>query len=101
MLKLIAIAAFAFSGAAVAAAPASDSNEVVLTVTARDLDGTAGHQRLMRRISLAAEELCGSYAAREQQDWDEVTTCRKAAFRSAEQQLAGLRAGATVRVAAR
>ncbi|GLR46642.1 UrcA family protein [Sphingomonas astaxanthinifaciens] len=102
MLKLIALAALAASTVAIAEAPAADdSNAVVLTVTARDLDGAAGHQRLMRRISLAAEMLCGSYAARETQDWDEVKACRKAAFRSAEQQLAGLAAGGTVRVAAR
>ncbi|GAA4038362.1 hypothetical protein GCM10022281_18950 [Sphingomonas rosea] len=102
MLKLVAIAALTTASASVAvASPApQDANEIVITVTAQDLS-SAGHKQLMRRIGLAAEELCGSYAARETAQHDEVSLCRDQVFRSADQQIASLGSATRIRLAAR
>ena len=101
MLKYIALAALALTATAATARPLPERIEVVIKVTASDRADAAGHQRLMRKVSLAAEQVCGSYAAVEYQQWDRIEQCRAEAFRSVDRQLAAMKQPGIVRLAAR
>lgn len=98
MLKLIALAALTSTAVPVAAQIAP---QVEIVVTAQDLAGPAGQRRLHRRISAAAEQLCGSYATVESFQVDGITMCRDQVFGSAQQQLAALAGRGKLRLAGR
>lgn len=99
MLKFIAFAALIATTAAASAEPLAA--DVVITITASDRADQAGKERLMRKVSLAAEQLCGSIATVESFQWDEISRCRGEAFRSVDRQLARMNQPGTIRLAAR
>lgn len=100
MLKLIAAAAFAAS-ATVATAAQAPANEVVITVTATDRADAAGQRVLMRKVAMATEQVCGSFATVEYAQWDGVERCRAEAMKSVDQELAAMKAPGTIRLATR
>lgn len=53
-----------------------------------DKSARASHAKLMRRIAVAVEEVCGSYSTIESYQVPELDACRKEAWASASRQLA-------------
>jgi len=101
MLKFIVFAALAATAASVSAKQLATTNEVIIIVTASDRADEAGFNRLMRKVSRAAEQVCGSYATAEYYQWDGIERCRAQAFHSVDRQLAALKPAGTIRLAAR
>jgi UrcA family protein len=75
-----------------AGAPVS-AQESAVTVRITDLNMSDPHDtaKLRRRIALAMEQVCGSYATVERADEDIVTNCRRVARADLEYQLAARR----------
>lgn len=55
-----------------------------------DLATSDGRTKLNRRIALALESVCGSYAGRTSEEQKDVTVCRRAATAKLEPQVAKL-----------
>lgn len=109
MLKQILVAALAINmgTAAVARDLSGEPRHVLVKVAAGALVTEAGKRRVMRQISEASSEVCGSYASAPQSDWPIIGECRTQAMSGAERQLAAIGASGrmaiatSVRVAAR
>ena len=83
-------AALIAAAAAATASPAARAGVPASVVVHGDLDLTrpADMARLRRRIALAVEEVCGSYAAIEPYQEQELSRCRAETLREAETALA-------------
>jgi hypothetical protein len=82
--------------AASAAAPAQLAERSV-TLDAN----TIASRAYQRELSAAIEEVCGSYAAVDYAQWDEIDRCRAGARASVDRQLAKLRQSQPVRLGSR
>ena len=88
---ILAAAALALSGAAGAETPINIDAPRSALVQLGDLDLASAHGRslLNRRVAIAIEDVCGSYAnVTEPSESDRIDTCRLVARQSADRQLA-------------
>ena len=87
---------------AVAAVPAAaDPIAATVKVSSADLSSSAARARLDRRIGNAIEQVCGSYASIEPDQWPSMDECWRSAREQADSRLASIRADATVRIGSR
>jgi UrcA family protein len=66
----------------------AQDSAVTIRITDLDMGNPPDAAKLRRRIALAMEQVCGSYATVERADEGIVTSCRRAARADLEHQLA-------------
>lgn len=97
MKKLISLLLLSSVGTLSGAAHAQSRDTVTVSLP---VSGAAESDRQFRhRIADSVEEVCGSYAAVEHDQWREIDQCRKVAWANVERQLAELKATGSERLA--
>lgn len=95
LMVSMALLASAFTAPAIA-----EPLEVVITVTAHKA-GAPMTRALRHRVALAVEQVCGSYATVERDEWYVMDGCYKQAWHSVARQYAALEGDGAIRLAAR
>ena len=96
-LKTLAAASIALAPASAVAEPSGPSRSI--SYADLDLSRASDVTKLRRRIALAMESVCGSYATVEPYRADEITRCRAQAKAGVDQQLAQIAERQAVRLA--
>lgn len=100
MIKLMGFAVLiAASGSHSNAAPPAEQEQVLITVSAQDMAKPRAMAVLKKRIGVAVEQFCGSFASVEYDQWRHIDRCREDALRGVEQQMAKLAPNGAIRLA--
>jgi UrcA family protein len=84
-----------------AASASAEPATVSVAVTRSDFSSRDARAKLDRRIAAAIEQVCGSYATIESDQWPVVDDCRKSARAQVDYGLARIKAASTVEIGAR
>lgn len=99
MIKLMSFAALLAASATSSIAAPPAQQQVVITFSAGEMTNARAVARLKKRIDAAVEQLCGSYASVEYDQWRHIDRCRGDALLSVEQQIAKLAPNGAIRLA--